>query len=130
MSEITRVLKPGGTAEIIVPHFSNPYFYSDYTHKTFFGLYSLSYFATDKLFQRKVPTYHNLPDLLDLVDAKLVFKSTRPFYFRYALKRAISYIFNINRYMQELYEENFTYLINCYEINFNLKKKSINSGEQ
>ena len=34
--EIYRVLKPGGIHRVIVPHFSNPHFYSDYTHRRFF----------------------------------------------------------------------------------------------
>lgn len=40
--ELRRVLKQTGFIEIVVPHFSNAYFYSDYTHKSFFGLYSFS----------------------------------------------------------------------------------------
>ena len=35
--EIYRVLKPGGLHRVVVPHFSNPYFYSDYTHRRFLG---------------------------------------------------------------------------------------------
>ena len=38
MREILRVLKQDGKAHIFVPHFSNPYYYSDYTHKRHFGL--------------------------------------------------------------------------------------------
>lgn len=33
--DIVRVLKSNGTARVFVPHFSNPYYYSDYTHKRF-----------------------------------------------------------------------------------------------
>jgi len=40
--EIVRVLKRGGTCRARVPHFSNPYGYSDYTHKRTFGLYSFT----------------------------------------------------------------------------------------
>ena len=39
MGEIYRVLKKGGKNIGSVPHFANPYFYSDYTHKAYFGLY-------------------------------------------------------------------------------------------
>lgn len=48
MREITRVLKKNGKANIFVPHFSNPYYYSDYTHKRFFGLYTFYYFVETK----------------------------------------------------------------------------------
>ena len=44
LSECERVLKQGGDLEIVVPHFTNPYYYSDPTHRVFFGLYSMSYF--------------------------------------------------------------------------------------
>src|SRR5215211_3969719 len=33
MHEIWRVLKPTGKKHLFVPHFSNPYYYSDYTHR-------------------------------------------------------------------------------------------------
>jgi SAM-dependent methyltransferase len=120
--EITRILKKNGTMKVVVPHFSNPYFYSDHTHKTFFGLYSFSYFARDEIYSRRVPMYNDLSDRLNLTDVELVFKSTRPFYFRYIIKRFFGFIFNLSRYMQELYEENFSNLIGCYEVHFTLVK--------
>ncbi len=121
LNEVARVLKKGGKCEIVVPHFSNPYFYSDYTHRTFFGLYSMSYFASDALFSRKVPTYGKVISY-ELVDVDLLFKSPKPFYFRYGLKKFIGMLFNLNGYMKELYEENFCYLFPCYEIRYSLKK--------
>jgi hypothetical protein len=62
MVELHRVTKPGGRIEIIVPHFSNPYHYSDPTHVRFFGLYSFFYFC-DEVDQprRKVPSFY-LPE--------------------------------------------------------------------
>jgi ubiquinone/menaquinone biosynthesis C-methylase UbiE len=45
MHELHRVLVPGGTLELYVPHFSNPYHYSDPTHVRSFGLYSMDYFS-------------------------------------------------------------------------------------
>ena len=121
LDEVARVLKNGGKLEIVVPHFSNPYFYSDYTHRTFFGLYSMSYFASDSLFSRKVPTYGKVISY-ELVDVDLLFKSPKPFYFRYGFKKFIGALFNLNGYMKELYEENFCYLFPCYEIRYSLKK--------
>lgn len=40
LDELHRVVRPGGEIDIRVPHFSNPYGYSDPTHVRFFGLYS------------------------------------------------------------------------------------------
>ena len=61
LREIYRITIPGGKIEIIVPHFSNPYYYSDPTHIRFFGLYSMYYFV-DKNEQpsvRKVPAFYS-----------------------------------------------------------------------
>ena len=62
MAELYRVTKPGGRIEIIVPHFSNPYYYSDPTHVRFFGLYSFFYFCDEEdQPRRKVPSFY-LPE--------------------------------------------------------------------
>jgi hypothetical protein len=59
MGEIHRVTRPGGRVEIVVPHFSNPYGYSDPTHVRFFGLYSF-YYLSNRADQprRKVPNFY------------------------------------------------------------------------
>ena len=55
MRGIHRALKPGGIKVAVVPHFSNPYYYSDYTHKRFFGLYTFDYMAPrDPRFRRSI----------------------------------------------------------------------------
>jgi SAM-dependent methyltransferase len=59
IAEIHRVTRPGGRIEIIVPHFSNPYGYSDPTHVRFFGLYSFFYFCDPQdQPRRKVPAFY------------------------------------------------------------------------
>jgi len=59
LAELHRITRPAGTIEIVVPHFSNPYYYSDPTHVRFFGLYSFFYFC-DNADQprRKVPNFY------------------------------------------------------------------------
>ena len=59
LRELCRTLKPGGKSYSFVPHFSNPYYYSDYTHAKFFGLYTLYYFSefADQP-KRKVPNHY------------------------------------------------------------------------
>lgn len=121
LSELARIMKVGGKLTIVVPHFSNPHFYSDLTHKLFFGLYSMSYFANEKLLQRRVPTYQR--DVNFTVDSiYLVFKSSRPFYVRHAFKKMIEFFVNLNSYTKELYEEMFCYLFPCYEIRYELRR--------
>ena len=119
LEEIARVLKPGGCLDVEVPHFANPYFYSDPTHSKFFGLYTFSYLAKDKLFHRRVPQYGRAPHF-ELIDAKLDFDS--PFLFRGLIKRAIGPLFNLTRWLQEFHEENLCYILPCYQLRFNLRR--------
>ena len=122
--ELARILKTGGKLEIIAPHFSNPYYFSDTTHKSFFGLYSLCYFSSGSPFQRQVPSYQRQLNF-EIVTVDLIFKSTKPFYVRHGFKRLLGYLFNFNNYTRELYEENFCYIFPCYELRYVLKKFKI-----
>src|SRR3954471_4835511 len=119
LDEMSRVLGAGGEIEIVVPHFANPYFHSDPTHRNSlgFGLYTMSYYARDPLLRRQVPGYVRR-EALTLKRVDLGFKAAPPFYGRYAIKRAIGAIFNCTRYLQELWEENLCYLFPCYEIRY------------
>jgi ubiquinone/menaquinone biosynthesis C-methylase UbiE len=121
MDEVARVLVRGGVANFVAPHFSNPYFYSDYTHKSFFGLYTFCYLCSCDLFGRQVPTYKKVPSMnLEKVD--LVFKSAKPFYIRYLLKSLLGKIINTTNYGKEFYEENLTYILPCYEVRYLMRK--------
>lgn len=121
LAALARVLKVGGQLEIVTPHFSNPYYYSDATHKSFFGLYTFCYFTAKSPFRRQVPTYQRELHF-DLVRVDLGFKSPPPFYVRYGVKRALGYLFNLNNYMREFYEENLCYLFPCYELRYELRR--------
>jgi len=114
MKDIARILKPGGKHHIFVPHFSNPYYYSDYTHKRFFGLYSFHYFShSSSPFYREVPNFYS--DCAFRIDQlELIF--TSPWRLRKVIKIIAQKIFNFSPWWQEFYEENFCYLIPCYGI--------------
>jgi SAM-dependent methyltransferase len=120
LSELSRIMKPKGDIEVVAPHFSNPYFYSDPTHKAFFGLYTFCYFAIKSPFARQVPTYDHETNF-ELMSVDLVFKSDRPFYIRYVIKRLLGSIFNSSNFMKEVFEENFCYIFPCYEVRYVLK---------
>ena len=47
LDQLARVMKPKGELHVEVPHFSNPYYYSDHTHRQPFGLYTFSYLAKE-----------------------------------------------------------------------------------
>lgn len=76
LKEIHRVVIPDGRVEVIVPHFSNPYAYSDPTHVRFFGLYTFYYFA-DEADQppRKVPAFY-LPERFAVDGINITFMPT------------------------------------------------------
>jgi ubiquinone/menaquinone biosynthesis C-methylase UbiE len=122
MTEIHRTLRPEGICEIVVPHFSNPYYYSDHTHKRFFGLYSFDYFSneSDKRYKRKVPCYSNKAKFR-VVKRRLVFKSPQFPVLHVVRKYLIGRFFNISPWFQELYEAFFSNKIACNEIHFILK---------
>ena len=118
MREITRVLKKDGQAHIFVPHFSNPHYYSDYTHIRPFGLYTFYYFVEKKLqLKRKVPDFYT--DVrIRILSQHLVFKSlykipgssrkiSRP------VKLLCDWFFNLHPSIQEYYEDNFCYMFPC-----------------
>jgi len=122
ISELARVVKKNGIVGFTAPHFSNPYFYSDPTHKTFFGLYTFCYYSDCSLFSRKVPTY-NMDIKFNLESVDLIFKTDKVFLIRAIFKHVIGKLFNFSSYTRELYEDSFCFIFPCYEIHAILKKK-------
>lgn len=114
LGEILRVLKDDGRARILVPHFSNPYYYSDPTHIRFFGLYSFYYFVRPELQPvRKVPVFYT-SSRLRVDSLRLVFRS--PFKGRKWWKKLLEKFFNRSPGWQEFYEENLCWILPCYGI--------------
>lgn len=124
LSELARIVKPNGLVEFVAPHFSNPYFYSDPTHKSFFGLYTFSYMANGSPFARKVPMYGYKSDF-KIVKVDLIFKSNRPFVVRYGIKYLLGMIFNSCIYFKEFYEENLCYMFPCYEVRYIIRREGL-----
>jgi SAM-dependent methyltransferase len=59
LGEIHRVARSNARIEFVVPHFSNPYGYSDPTHVRFFGAYTFFYFCHESDQPvRKVPNFY------------------------------------------------------------------------
>jgi len=119
--ELARVLKDDGLLFIVDPHFSNPYYYSDITHKNFFGLYTMNYFSSGGGFKRTIPNYQQKKNYM-IDSVQLVFKSFPPYYLRHGIKKFFEIIFNFNSYTKELYEEFFCYIVPCYEVQYSLRR--------
>jgi SAM-dependent methyltransferase len=114
MADMVRVLKAGGTAHISVPHFSNPYYYSDYTHKRFFGLYTFYYFVRPEgQLSRKVPDFYT-DTRIRILSQRLVFRST--FKLINPIKKLLGWFLNLHTVLQQYYEENLCYLFPCHGI--------------
>lgn len=120
IEEFYRILCPGGTLDVYVPHFSNPYYYSDITHRQPFGLYSMYYFVDEKdQPSRKVPTFYSdarfrvLDIHVTLLDRKWIDRLAFPL---------METVINSSRVWQDRYErrlcriwpaENIRYLMTC-----------------
>lgn len=126
LTEIARVIRPEGELEVVVPHFSNPYYYSDPTHRSQFGLYTFSYLAEEDIFRRRVPRYEVEPEF-GLINVRLCFKSPPPFYFRYGVKRIGGILVNLTTWTKEFYEENWCHVFPCYELEFRLIRRPVSS---
>jgi len=118
---IARTLEPGGVFICVAPHFSNPYFYSDPTHKTFFGLYTFCYWTESTLFKRTTPAYKPVINLV-LTSVDLIFRDSRPFYVNYAVKRVFGGLMNSTRGTREFYERWLTGFLSCYEVLYKVTK--------
>ena len=115
MTELDRVMEAGGVLDVSTPHFSNPYYWSDPTHRSPFGLYTFAYFCADSPLRREVPDHqHDLG--FEIVSLDLVFKSSPPFYGRHGFKKLCQAVFNANRYLREFYEENLCQVIPCHDV--------------
>ncbi len=121
MQEIHRILKKDGVHKVVVPHWSNPHYYSDYTHKRFFGLYTFDYFTpkTQQVLNRKVPDFYTSFHFI-VTERTLRFKANpSP---RNLLNLLVAKpLFNASNYMKELYEDKFTSLFFCRELYFEMK---------
>ncbi|MDI6449057.1 class I SAM-dependent methyltransferase [Anaerobaca lacustris] len=110
-TEMIRVLKDDGRAHIFVPHFSNPYYYSDYTHKRPFGLYTFYYFTDqERQPRRKVPSFYT--DVrIEILSLKLKFRSpVRLFHYP---RKLLGALVNLHPALQEFYEAGLCYLAPC-----------------
>jgi hypothetical protein len=53
----------------------------------------------------------------------LNFKAPKPFYVRYALRRALGVLVNSSRLTQEWYEAGWTGMFPCYELDFRVRRR-------
>lgn len=119
MIEIHRVCKNDALMTTVVPHFSNPYYYSDPTHIQPFGLYTMHYFMDESMqFGRKVPCYYTSARFRI---EKITIQFYREKFLDKLLEPIVSWLVNINIHTQDLYERRFCYLYPAWQIKYDLK---------
>ena len=96
-----------------MPHWSSPYYYQDYTHVRYFGLYTFYHFAGEAHQHpcRAVPCYYQdfaIRVLKIRMERKSAFALLRPF------RKLGTLLINISPGMQAFYEENLACLFPCY----------------
>jgi hypothetical protein len=125
LREMDRVLIKGGEMKLIVPHFSNPYYYSDPTHKTPFGVHTFSYFCEKTCLRRYVPNYVAIPgwsldhvrvNFVSIFNFKLMgIKFPKP-------ANILNRLVNLNTYLAEVFERYFSFILSIYEVEFHIHK--------
>ena len=105
LKEIHRVVVPDGRVEVVVPHFTNPYGFSDPTHVRFFGLYSFYYFA-DEADQprRKVPAFY-LPERFAVESIDITFMPTLIMF--KPVRRLMTKVVNSSMWLLDWYERSW-----------------------
>lgn len=119
LKEMWRVLEPGGTVYIYVPHWGNPLYYSDYTHLRFFGLATFDYFSpSDKQIYRRVPRYSSVT--FQTRQVRLIFHS--PFRLLNGIMKLFQWLINKRVSWQLFFEYHLSKMIPCYAIEYYLEK--------
>lgn len=120
MGELHRVCRSKAQIEIVVPHFSNPYFYSDPTHVRSFGLYTMHYFCdeSEQIGTRKVASFYT-GSRFRLISTRIDFYRTNP------LDRVfvpiIKGLVNLSFKTQEIYERRFCWLWPAWQLKYTLE---------
>jgi SAM-dependent methyltransferase len=117
MQEIQRITRKQGTIEILVPHFSNVFGYSDPTHVRLFGLYSMNYFVSkeNQPSQRKVPDFYiDEKFIIDVIKIEFLDHT----FMDRLLKPILTKLVNYRFFTQELYERRFSTIIHANRIRY------------
>src|SRR5262245_48791373 len=117
LAELHRITRPGGLIEIIVPHFSNPYYYSDPTHVRFFGLYTMNYFVdTEKQPQAwRVPAFYSATRF-EMESVRLLFYRTN--LFDRLFVPFLRYLVNHSARTQNFYERRLCWILPASEVRY------------
>jgi SAM-dependent methyltransferase len=120
LQEVDRILSHSGKFYVYVPHWSNPFHYSDYTHKRFFGLATFDYFSDIKDQKYKFIQPYSSTRFKTL-QIRLLFKS--PFRLLHISMKILQWFINRNNTLKLFYEYHLSSFFPCYAIEYILRKK-------
>jgi len=126
LREIDRVLIKNGEMIFTVPHYSNPFFYSDPTHKTFFGVHTFSYLCETSCLKRHVPGYASIKGwhLIDLRVNFVPMLKIRFFGFRFPfVSDLLNILVNSHSRLIELFERYLASILSIYEVRYFVVKR-------
>ena len=121
IEECYRILKIGGTIEIVAPHFSSDNYYSDPTIRHSFGLRSMNYFCHNVDWEYK---YVAASNQLHLSMTRISFRECETSWRqcrKFNLLRYLGIEALIN-FLPRWYEKFFCWMLPCGEVYFLLKK--------
>jgi len=119
MKEIVRISSNNARCTFIVPHFANPYYYSDPTHVRHFGLYTFHYFIdTNNQWIRKVPNYLLINEI-KLLDVRILFY--RNTIFENIFNPWFEKFINLNRFFQNFYEKRLCWIYPPSNLKFDIQ---------
>jgi hypothetical protein len=126
LREIDRVLVKNGEIIFTVPHYTNPFFYSDPTHRIFFGVHTFSYLCETTCLKRHVPSYASIKGW-HLINLKVNFVpmlKIKLLGFRLPLlSDLLNILINSHYRLIELFERYFASIFSIYEIRYFILKK-------
>jgi len=123
MQEIHRICHKDALIEIIVPHFSNVFGFSDPTHVRFFGFFSFYYFtdADDQpMKKRKVPAFYT-PIRFTVEKIKIDFY--RISWLDILLEPIFKYWVNYSFKTQIYFERRWSGIFHAWQIRYTIKPK-------
>lgn len=121
MEEIHSILRQNGLLTVLVPHFSNPLAFSDFTHKRFFGLQTFDYFqkTEDQPKERTVPAFYT-KYRFRVISRRLIFYELHSKLGEIILSKFVNRSFR----SQLFYEKHLPWILPCREIRFELRRCS------
>jgi SAM-dependent methyltransferase len=118
MEELHRILQPGGTLEIVTPHFSSDNAFTDITSRWFFSSRSMDFFSRNRAFKYRYSSaeFELLEVRISFLQSK-VFEPEQP---KHNPFRTVGIEALVNRFPR-IYEHFFAFILRANEVYYRLQ---------